>query len=187
MRRVDIVDLIEKFLNLSLSEAGLKKYYEIKKTFDNDIDMFFEFIAQYLSIQKGGITLKDSEVYQEFSIYMVRYTDVQGEDRLLDQIARYAKYFIMLRLEYVQDKSFARSISVINAYEAWSVYPFLMEVLDDFENSRITNDGLLSLLAMVEELLLERALDCDTSDLSSISLDINKMLLDSIAKNQRVM
>lgn len=94
----------------------------------------------------------------------------------MEQIARYAKYFLMLRLEYIENENFARSISVINAYEAWDVYPFLLEVMDDWENGRIDEGALLNMLNMVEDLAYKRLQNGEDTDLSSLGMDINKML-----------
>ena len=94
----------------------------------------------------------------------------------MEKIDKYAKYFLMLRLEYIENENFARSISVINAYEAWDVYPFLLEVMDDWENGRIDEGALLNMLNMVEDLAYKRLQNGEDTDLSSLGMDINKLL-----------
>ena len=98
------------------------------------------------------------------------------EEKVLEQIARYAKYYLMLKLEYIDNQDFARSISVINAYEAWDAYPFLLEVMDDHENNRIDTNALLNMLNMVEDLAFKRLQTGENNNLSALGMDINKML-----------
>ena len=138
--------------------------------------MFFDFLYDYLTIQKGGKAPQADSLYADFTVYFDRFSDIQGERKILEQIARYAKFYLMLRLEYIDNKYFARSISVINAYWAWDVYPFLLEVMDDWENKRIDSSALLEMLNMIEDVAYRRLQGEEDIDLTSIGLDINKML-----------
>ena len=85
----------------------------------------------------------------------------------------------MLRLEYIDDDDFAKSISVINSYEVWDVYPFLLELVDDFENQRIDKNALINMLEMVEDLAYKKINGEIDTDLASLGVDINKMLFDT--------
>lgn len=181
MTKLDTLNSILKFLELALSEEGLEFFLKIKKSFNFDEEMFFDFLFDYLTIQKGGKQPLDGELYVDFTLYFDRFVKVQGEKKILEQIAKYAKYYLMLRLEYIEDADFARSISVINAYEAWDVYPFLLEVMDDWENKRIDNSALLDMLNMVEDLAYRRLQGEEDIDFTSLGLDINKMLYNTDA------
>ncbi len=176
MTKIETLNSISKFLELALSEQGLEFYLNIKKSFAADEEMFFDFLYDYLTIQKGGKAPQADSLYADFTVYFDRFSDIQGERKILEQIARYAKYYLMLRLEYIDNKDFARSISVINAYGAWDVYPFLLEVMDDWENKRIDSSALLEMLNMIEDLAYRRLQGEEDIDLTSIGLDINKML-----------
>lgn len=176
MTKVDTVNSVIKFLELALSEEGLAFFLNIKKSFASDDELLFDFLHNYLTIQKGGRAPLENSLYADFAVYFDRFSAIQGERKILEQIARYAKYFLMLRLEYIENENFARSISVINAYEAWDVYPFLLEVMDDWENGRIDEGALLNMLNMVEDLAYKRLQNGEDTDLSSLGMDINKML-----------
>lgn len=176
MTRIETTLAIMKFLELNLSQEGLTFFLNVKKSFGADEELFYDFVTAYLTIQKGGIMPLEDKVYTDFVIYFTQFSQIQGEKKLLEQFARYAKYFLMLKLEYVDNDDFQRSISVINSYEAADVYPFLMEVLDDFENDRIDNSALIGMLNMVEELVFKRHQSGDNTSLSSLGIDINKML-----------
>ena len=176
MNAKDTIQSVTKFIELSLSENALSFFYNIKNSFGGDDELFCDFLYSYLTIQKGGIVPYEDKIYDDFCIYFSRFLEIQGEDKILEQFARYAKYYLMLRLEYIEDEDFAKSISVINSYEIWDVYPFLLELVDDFENQRIDKDALINMLNIVEELAYKKFTGQDDIDLASLGVYINKML-----------
>lgn len=176
MTKKETIQSIIKFLELALSENAFMFFYDIKKSFSGDDELFFDFLYHYLTIQKDGTAPLEGRLYADFCTYFSHMLEIQSEDKVLEQIARYAKYYLMLRLEYIEDIDFARSISVINAYEAWDAYPFLLEVMDDYENNRIDMNGLLDMLHMVEDLAFKRLQTGEQNCLSGLGLEINKML-----------
>ena len=178
MTKKETIQSVIKFLELALSENSLMFFYDIKKSF-NDDELFFDFLYHFLTIQKDGVTPPKDRLYADFCTYFSRMLEMQSEKKVLEQIARYAKYYLMLKLEYIEDKDFARSISVINAYEAWDAYPFLLEVMDDYENKRIDSTALLNMLNMVEDLAFKRLQTGEDNSLSTLGMDINKMLYSS--------
>lgn len=175
MNTNEIVESVTKFLELSLSEKALLFFYDIKKSFGDD-ELFCDFLFHYLTIQKGGITPRYGHIYADFCKYFSKFSDIQGEDKILEQIARYAKYYLTLRLEYIDDIDIAKSISIINSYEVWEVYPFMLELMDDFECERIDKASLLEMLHMVENLAYRKLQGDESVDLSALGVDINKML-----------
>ncbi len=176
MTRSETIKSIIKFLELALSENGFLFFYEIKKSFNGDEDLFFDFLFHFLTIQKDGKIPFEERLYADFCTYFSRMLEMCCEEKVLEQIARYAKYYLMLKLEYIDNQDFARSISVINAYEAWDAYPFLLEVMDDYENNRIDSNALLNMLNMVEDLAFKRLQTGENNNLSALGMDINKML-----------
>lgn len=179
MTKSETIQSIMKFLELALSDGALSFFYDIKKSFNDDNELFFDFLYHYLTIQKDGNAPLEDRLYADFCTYFSNMLEIQSEEKALEQIARYAKYYLMLRLEYIEDEDFARSISVINAYEAWDAYPFLMEVMDDYENKRIDSVALLNMLNMVEDLAYKRLQTGENNNLSSLGMEINKMLYSS--------
>ncbi len=176
MTKKETIQSIMKFLELALSENALMFFYDIKKSFSEDEDLFYDFLYHYLTIQKDGIAPIEGRLYADFCTYFSHMLEIQSEEKVLEQVARYAKYYLILRLEYIEDRDLARSISVINAYEAWDAYPFLLELMDDYENNRIDLTGLLNMLHMVEDLAFKRLQTGEENCLSGLGLEINKML-----------
>ena len=183
MTKSETIQSIMKFLGLALSENAFAFFCNIKKSFNADDDLFFDFIYHYLTIQKDGTAPLENKIYADFCNYFSKMLEIQSEERILEQIARYAKYYLMLRLEYIEDIDLARSISVINAYEAWDAYPFLLEVMDDYENKRIDISALLNMLHMVEDLAFKRLQTGEENCLSGLGMEINKMLYTVNSRN----
>lgn len=176
MNTKETIQSVTKFLELSLSEKALTFFYDIKKSFGDDDDLMCEFLYHFLTIQKGGIAPELTRIYTDFCVYFSKFADIQGEDKILEQIARYAKYYLILRLEYIDDIDIAKCISIINSYEVWEVYPFMLELTDDYENGRIDKSSLLEMLHMVEDLAYRKLQGDESIDLSALGIDINKML-----------
>lgn len=179
MNAKDTIQSVTKFLELSLDAQTLSFFLDIKKSFGGDDELFCDFLYRYLTIQKGGMAPLEDKIYNDFCLYFSRFAEIQGENKILEQIARYAKYYLMLRLEYIDDDDFAKSISVVNSYEVWDVYPFLLELVDDFENQRIDKNALINMLEMVEDLAYKKINGEIDTDLASLGVDINKMLFDT--------
>ena len=173
------MEMINKFLELTLSQEGLAFYLEIKKSFDYDDELILDFIKNYLIIRNNGNVPDKNTIYSEFVVYFTKFLQIQGENKILEQFAKYASYYLMLKMEYVENQDFARSISVINAYEAYDAYPFLMEVLDDYKNNRIDDNALINMLNMVEELVFKRHQTGEDVQLNTLGVQINKMLFDA--------
>ncbi len=184
MKKSETIQSIIKFLELALSDDGLSFFYNIKKSFNSDDDLFFDFLFHFLTIQNDGVTPVENSLYAQFCKYFSHMLEIQSEQKILAQMACYAKYYLMLKLEYIEDKDFARSISVINAYEAWDAYPFLLEVMDDYENKRIDSHALLNMLNMVEDLAFKRLQTGKSNNLSSLGMQINQMLYNSPNKKE---
>ena len=176
MNTKETIQSVTKFLELSLSEKALTFFYDIKKSFGDDDDLMCEFLYHFLTIQKGGIAPESTRIYTDFCVYFSKFADIQGEDKILEQIARYAKYYLILRLEYIDDIDIAKCISIINSYEVWEVYPFMLELTDDYENGRIDKSSLLEMLHMVEDLAYRKLQGDESIDLRALGIDINKML-----------
>jgi|GEM_PF-1402953 len=173
-------DLIRifSFLDLELSSDGLKFFLSVKKCFDNDLDLFREFIIDYLTMQKSTLVDDMGDIYTPFVNNYLDMREIQGEDSLLEQFARYAKYFLMLHFEYIKNEDFKHWVHIINSYNGKVAYPFLMELLDDFEYGRIDQSDLNQMALMVVNLLRNTNLEGieQRREFAALGYNVNKML-----------
>ena len=172
------LDRIFDFLDLELSSDGMKFFLSVKKCFNNDLDLFREFIIDYLSMQKSTLVDDTDDIYAPFVNNYLDMREIQGENALLEQFARYAKYFLMLHFEYIKNEDFKHWISIINSYNGKVAYPFLMELLDDFEYGRIEQADLNQMALLVVNLLRNTNLEGveQRREFATLGYNVNKML-----------
>ncbi len=178
MSGVSELKKIFSFLELELSSDGLEFFFNIKKCYERDLNLFRDFIIDYLNLQTDNVISPDDDLYKTFVKYYSQISLYQNEDEFLEQFARYAKYYIMLSYEYIKNDDFKHWISIINAYRGKVAYPFLMELLDDFENGRITKEDLNQMALMVVNLLRNSKLEESElrKEFAHLGLRVNKML-----------
>lgn len=166
------------FLDLELSSDGLKFFLSVKKCFENDCDLFREFLIDYLTMQKSTLVEDISDIYAPFVNNYIDMREIQGENSLLEQLARYAKYFLMLHFEYIKNEDFKHWVSIINSYNGKVAYPFLMELLDDFEYGRIEQSDLNQMALLVVNLLRNTNLEGVElrKEFATLGYNVNKML-----------
>ena len=178
MSGVSELEKIFSFLELELSSDGLRFFFNINKCYERDLTLFRDFIIDYLNLQTDNVISTNDDLYKCFVKYYSQISLFQDEDEFLEQFARYAKYYIMLSYEYIKNDDFKHWISIINAYRGKVAYPFLMELLDDFENGRITKEDLNQMALMVVNLLRNSKLEESElrKEFAHLGLRVNKML-----------
>ncbi len=172
------LDKIFSFLELELSSDGLKFFLNIKKCYEGNSALFRDFIIDYLTIQNNSLVEDLGDIYDNFVNYYLEMKEIQDEHLLLQQFARYAKYYLMLNFEYIKNEDFRHWISIINSYNGKIAYPFLMELLDDFEHKRIEQADLNQMALMVVNLLRNTNLEGVElkREFATLGYNVNKML-----------
>lgn len=178
MSGVRELEKIFSFLELELSSDGLEFFLNIKKCYERDLALFKDFIIDFLNLQTNNVITPEDDLYKTFVNHYSQISAYQSEDEFLEQFARYAKYYIMLSYEYIKNDDLKHWISIINAYRGKVAYPFLMELLDDFENGRITREDLNQMALMVVNLLRNSKLEESElrKEFAQLGLRVNKML-----------
>ena len=112
-------------------------------------------MRDYLTIKTGQIpNIKD--VYTSFKEY--EKFEHKPTAELVSDIHYYAKFFGRLAFEKEPDPGLNRKISGINTLKADVVYPFLLEVYEDYYKGKITSDDVWEIFSMVESYVFRRAI-----------------------------
>ena len=119
-------------------------------------EYFDRFVRDYLTIKLGRIP-NIGEVYSEFKSYVESKQEMNIEEVIQD-VRYYSKIFVKLAFEKESDKEILSAIQDINDLRVEVSYPFIIEVLDDYSKAVITKDDTLSILRMVENYVLRRAI-----------------------------
>ncbi|GBF23057.1 hypothetical protein tpqmel_0461 [Candidatus Gastranaerophilus sp. (ex Termes propinquus)] len=170
MGNLSAVENIFNFLSLELTEDAYVFFLNVKKSFNGNLELFEEFISCYLTIQKNGEVPED--LYRDFVIFFDSMLQIQDENKLLEQFARYVKYFLMLHFEYAREIEVTQMISEINKRGLRGAYPLMMELLEDYETALIDENSFVCLV----ENILDIAENKGEKDFARFGLMINQML-----------
>ena len=156
-------DLIRNYVLMGLEREKQEQVYKnfwhpMEESFGHSegSEYFDRFMRDYLTIKTGQIP-NIREVYSSFKEYTSATIPV---DELVSDIHHFSKFFIKLAFEKEQDPELNQIIRNINALKVEVAYPFLLEVLVNFDKGLISRDELLEIFLMVESYVFRRAI-CD--------------------------
>jgi uncharacterized protein with ParB-like and HNH nuclease domain/predicted transport protein len=157
-------DLIRNYVLMGLDndeQSRLYKEYwypiEQKFRYTGTGDSFDRFMRDYLTLKQGTIPNID-KVYTTFKSYhrVISYkTTIQ---KIIEDIALYAEYFANMAFLHEEDPAIKQAMLDINALKVDVVYPFFLEIYDDYKHARLSKKDLLSLLRLIESYVFRRAI-----------------------------
>ncbi|HNW26087.1 MAG TPA: DUF262 domain-containing protein [Candidatus Gastranaerophilaceae bacterium] len=137
-----------------------------------------EFIKDFLTIQSNGRVPEKNELYKYFKRYYKKISQYQSAQQITEYIYRYSKFYLKIIQANFDDFEIQKHIVAINENNGQDTYPYLMEVLDDFENQCIKKEMFLEILMMVNGFVTNRRENPteDKINFASLSREINKTL-----------
>ena len=178
-RNEDNPQLIFESLNstgLSLSPADLIRNYVImgqKPRFQNRLyemywfpmeagfgdqhaKRFDRFVRDYLTLKTRQIPNIKS-VYEKFKEYLPATKDPAELECHVKDISRYAKHYIDFALLQEKDSKIRRCLEDIQELRVDVVYPFLLEIYEDYAQKRIEKAEVIEILQLIESYVFRRA------------------------------
>lgn len=156
-------DLIRNYVLMQLHPNDQERlyndyWYHMEQLFHGgtDAELFDRFMRDYLTIKQGTIP-NIKEVYVNFKAYHHSKAGQTIED-LVKDIYRYADYFANLALDYEADIDIKRVMRRINKLKVNIVYPFLLEVYDDYAHKLLSRTDLLEIFRLVEAYIFRRSI-----------------------------
>lgn len=175
-------DLIRNYILMGLDLPEQERLYnrywsEIESnTKDEGVSHVSDFIRDYLTIRRGNIPNKD-KVYDTFKKEFRLDKSDELENMLSDLKKFSGIYKCFLNPECIEDKDIKSEISYIKYIEINVSYPFLLQVLDDYNSGTITKDILLKVLRFVQTYACRRfILDLPTNALNKIFMNLYKQI-----------
>ncbi len=121
-----------------------------------DVALFNRFMRDYLTIKLGSGEIPNMDkVYVTFKVFHQGKTHVPME-QIVQDIYRYSKYFTRMVLSREKDAEIRRIFDDINTLEVYVVYPFLLEVYNDYDNHRVSREDFIAILKLVESFVFRR-------------------------------
>ena len=156
-------DLIRNYVLMGMnSEAQSKLYkthwYPMEQLFPHTSDgsSFDRFMRDYLTLKQGIIPNID-KVYASFKSYHQERADISTNDLVAD-IYRYATHYVNFAFLWEGDSELKRLFGDINALKVDVIYPFLLEVYDDYAQKRLSRQDFIAMLKLLESYLFRRAI-----------------------------
>ena len=117
---------------------------------------FDRFMRDYLTIKNNGRIPRIKEVYKEFKNFVRSYALTMQET--VSDIYQYSKYFVRLAFERESDKEIQSILKDVNSLKVDVAYPFLLEIIRDYDKGDIDRNLFIVILKMVESYVFRRVI-----------------------------
>lgn len=187
---INQIELISHYLReIVPDDFGI--WVEIVELFNkNNLQTFLIlFLKDFLTIYFRGKVPWDCEIYLDFKKYFEQLSRYEEASSILKRLGKYAEYYLKLVQSNFDDFEVKKQLILINETREINTYPYLMEVLDDFENQRMSKQNFIEILTTIN-IFLQSKLENDSEvgfNFATLSDEINKLILlnkkDSITIN----
>lgn len=175
-------DLIRNYILMGLAPAEQTRLYKnywfiIENNTKSDGTSYLsDFIRDYLTLKTGDINNKN-KVYTTFK-QQFRLEDNLDLECTLQDILKYSYiYKILLNPDNYTDADIKRELKYINYIEINVSYPFILQIIDDYNNNKISKATLLNILRFIQTYVCRRfILDLPTNALNKIFMNLYKQI-----------
>lgn len=151
-------------------------WYKMERSFGAEYSNRFNlFIRDYLTLKTQQIPGK-SKIYESFKRYVGDNSPPEALEAVVNEIYRYSKYYIHIVLHAEPDRELHACFADIRTLGVEVVYPFLLDVYEDYTQQRLNKEEVIEILRLVESYVFRRAI-CDLP-----SRDVGKAVLTLIGK-----
>jgi uncharacterized protein with ParB-like and HNH nuclease domain/predicted transport protein len=156
-------DLIRNYVLMGLdNKEQIRLYntywYRMEQSFGHtqNVPLFNRFMRDYLTIKSGtGEIPNMDKVYTTFKVYHQSKSNTPIEE-IVEDIYRYSKYFTRMVLSREKDNEIKQKFDDVKTLEVNVVYPFLLEVYNDYEHHQLTREDFISILKLIESYVFRR-------------------------------
>ncbi len=123
------------------------------------VQYFDAFMRHYLTVKTGNIP-REREVYEAFKLYSKENKSSNNDENikvLVQDIFRFANYFCAMVLDKENDKDLKIAFKDLKELKVDVVYPFLLEIYDDFKNNLICKNDFIEIIRLAESYVFRRA------------------------------
>jgi uncharacterized protein with ParB-like and HNH nuclease domain/predicted transport protein len=156
-------DLIRNYVLMGMdAEEQTRVYndhwYPMERSFSQDerSAQFDSFMRDYLTVKTGRIP-NITDVYSAFKSYVQEQKSTTVREVVAD-IYRNSSYYEQFAFEHSGDKDLKEAFGDINALHVNVAYPFMLELMDDYAQQRLSREELLEVIRLVESYVFRRAI-----------------------------
>lgn len=173
-RWLDTPKLIRSYLSKKVQSLVYIYDQMVNNYFECGIyDLFSKFLQDFLSIQNSNLSVHETEIFPFFVAYYEKMEKMRTPEQILTTVKDFSTYYLkMLKVDF-EYFDIKKKFSMINDVGGQVAYPYLMEVLADYDKNRINTDALNIILKTVYD-YLRKDIGFDYSQLSEL---INQRLI----------
>ena len=157
-------DLIRNYILMGLSSEEQDRLYKdywhvMEKDFgQGGYSKYFDwFIRDYLTLKsKSGEIPTVNKIYDAFKLYTAK--SQKSIEAIVQDVYKYSRYYTNLLMQNGDDSDILEVLKDISILKVGVSYPFLMEVLNDYNENMISKKELITILKMTESYVFRRAL-----------------------------
>lgn len=175
-------DLIRNYILMGLEPSEQTRLYNQywaiieSNTKHEGVSYVSDFIRDFLTIKMGDIPNKN-KVYSTFKKEFKLDKLNELENMLLSLRTFSEIYKLFINPDYIEDRDIKDEISYIKYIEINVSYPFLLQVIDDYNKDIINKDILLRILRFVQSYACRRFIvDLPTNALNKIFMNLYRQI-----------
>lgn len=175
-------DLIRNYILMGLEPSEQKRLYnnywsEIEaNTKTNGASYVSDFIRDFITIKKGEIPNKNT-VYANFK-KQYPLDKIDSIEPILAELLKFSNiYKKLIAPDTESDCIIKKELAYINYIEINVTYPFLLQLIDDYNNSVIDKPTLIEILQFVQTYVCRRfILDLPTNALNKVFMNLHRQI-----------
>ena len=167
-------DKVRNFILMNQPSEKQEKLYDnywnkVEKNTNYEVT---QFIRDYLTMKENQIP-NNNKIYISFK----RYVEENAIDieTCLEDMLKFSVYYKSIIQNNTNIKEADKIIKHINKLEVKVSYPFLLEVLDDYNNNKINQDELVEIFKVIESYVFRRIIcKAPTNALNKVFMNLSK-------------
>lgn len=178
-KNTDSLKMITSFVKTS-SGNNLFMWGEILFLFkSSNLDLLIiPFLKNFLTIQKNGTIPNDNDLYMSFKSFYNRINCHRQPVEIFKMIEKAAINFIKLSCADFSNYEIKKLITVINENNMHETYPYLLELMEDYTENRVTDEMLIEILRTIIDYVNEKTENKsnDIFSFANLSYEINQRI-----------
>ena len=156
-------DLIRNYVLMGQERNIQNRLYEdywfpMEDRFGDEYTKRFDrFIRDYLTLKTRRIPNIRS-VYEHFKDEVDNKEHPEALEAAIAEISRYSRYYVCIALLQEDDPEFLACFEDIHALNVETVFPFLLEVYEDYMQGQLEKEQVIDILRLIESYIFRRAI-----------------------------
>ena len=156
-------DLIRNYVLMGQERNIQNRLYEdywvpMEDSFGDEYTKRFDrFIRDYLTLKTRRIPNIRS-VYEHFKNEVDNKEQFEALEATISEITRYSRYYVRIALLQEDDPEFLACFEDIQALNVETVFPFLLEVYEDYMQDQLEKGEVIEILRLIESYIFRRTI-----------------------------